>query len=817
MNEPLYAFWWSWVLSASGQLLLFVPLVGLLAFLLRNASARLRYGLWTLVLLKALLPPLYTVPAPLGSQAARPPVEATISNVLATWDAATVPSNETESETVRLVSSEMPSSVPPFAPAAIPSTQEGLQARIARLDAELARPDLPGYVPRLFAVWLAGLGLFAAFRLVRYVFALRMLARARELHAGPIYESYRRLAATLRLRKPPRLFLADRAKVPFLFGLLRARIVLPATLPEEIAPSELDDVLLHELMHFRRWDLLLNWAEFPVQGLFWFHPLVLWAIAALRHEREAACDEAVLASGATEARNYGRSLLNTLWAVRGRTARTLGFLGIFERNTYIQQRLENIMQQQDRVKTNGRFGTLFLLLFATVFVPLSIAQDQNAEEKAKRKAELREQIAALQGQLAELEATEQPTLEKLEAELSELKTRINDFDSAFLEVVQGKSREEIQNLATANLKAASELWRKTAEIAPPKSDLLLKAKVVYGMAFGCARAEAEPEVLTTASQQVAAGRDSVPAQAAAPKPDEQLAVAYNIYSIADLGDFKAVWSELKLVFETLLPESHISPSFENSSLIVIATENEHKRIAKFLETTRNLQAQRNGQTQQAEVPSQTMYKVYQLRHVSASEIGEILSKLPLYPTMQFVWENSTNSVIVQGSEKDQQIAEALILKLDRKADEPATAGYAAAAPPAAPGSEKVNAEIEKSLQRQAEFAERLYEQTKQAYDLGAKNGTAWAEAQTRYAKFQARQRLLHWQLEHASDPEAKKTHLTELREAFKQKIQAGEDWNSAAQAGYDVGRLEIDAVLAAQKELEEARIRQLKFSLENGE
>ncbi len=26
MNEPLYTFWWSWVLSASGQLLLFVPL-----------------------------------------------------------------------------------------------------------------------------------------------------------------------------------------------------------------------------------------------------------------------------------------------------------------------------------------------------------------------------------------------------------------------------------------------------------------------------------------------------------------------------------------------------------------------------------------------------------------------------------------------------------------------------------------------------------------------------------------------------------------------------------------------------------------------
>ena len=49
--------WADWMLAASWQLALLIAVIALLAFALRRFSARLRYLLWMLVLVKALTPP----------------------------------------------------------------------------------------------------------------------------------------------------------------------------------------------------------------------------------------------------------------------------------------------------------------------------------------------------------------------------------------------------------------------------------------------------------------------------------------------------------------------------------------------------------------------------------------------------------------------------------------------------------------------------------------------------------------------------------------------------------------------------------------
>ncbi len=49
--------WWDWAFAASWQIALLVCVVAALTYLLRDASPRLRHGLWLLVLIKALLPP----------------------------------------------------------------------------------------------------------------------------------------------------------------------------------------------------------------------------------------------------------------------------------------------------------------------------------------------------------------------------------------------------------------------------------------------------------------------------------------------------------------------------------------------------------------------------------------------------------------------------------------------------------------------------------------------------------------------------------------------------------------------------------------
>jgi hypothetical protein len=57
----------------------------------------------------------------------------------------------------------------------------------------------------------------------------------------------------------------------------------------------LNQILLHELAHLRRWDDWTNLIQQIVKSILFFHPAVWWLEKRVALEREMACDDAVLA------------------------------------------------------------------------------------------------------------------------------------------------------------------------------------------------------------------------------------------------------------------------------------------------------------------------------------------------------------------------------------------------------------------------------------------------------------------------------------------------------------------------------------------
>ncbi|EIM04699.1 M56 family metallopeptidase [Rhodanobacter denitrificans] len=98
---------------------------------------------------------------------------------------------------------------------------------------------------------------------------------------------------------------------PALIGAWHARIVLPADFEQRYDAGERALILAHETAHARRgdgwWCLLAR----VLAALFWFHPLAWWALAALRHDQELACDAAVLREHGAQRRSYANAMLKT--------------------------------------------------------------------------------------------------------------------------------------------------------------------------------------------------------------------------------------------------------------------------------------------------------------------------------------------------------------------------------------------------------------------------------------------------------------------------------------------------------------------------
>jgi hypothetical protein len=158
---------------------------------------------------------------------------------------------------------------------------------------------------------------------------------------------------------------------PMLIGVLHPKIVLPENLLDRLDSEELQMVLAHELVHWRRHDTWVGWLQVFVQGLFWFHPLVWFANSRIRHERECACDETVLREAHCDRDGYGEAIIRVLAAARGRSLVMGNMAGIFERGSRLQIRLEEIMSFDPTKRRFGWLSRALVVIAALVLLPMA--------------------------------------------------------------------------------------------------------------------------------------------------------------------------------------------------------------------------------------------------------------------------------------------------------------------------------------------------------------------------------------------------------------------------------------------------------------
>jgi bla regulator protein BlaR1 len=98
---------------------------------------------------------------------------------------------------------------------------------------------------------------------------------------------------------------------PMLVGAWHPRIVVPLDFEARYSEQERELVLAHERAHLLRRDAATNAIASGWLCLFWFNPLIYWAMGWLRTDQELACDALVLAQRGDARRCYANALLKT--------------------------------------------------------------------------------------------------------------------------------------------------------------------------------------------------------------------------------------------------------------------------------------------------------------------------------------------------------------------------------------------------------------------------------------------------------------------------------------------------------------------------
>ena len=167
------------------------------------------------------------------------------------------------------------------------------------LDAEpLAEPPsaLEALAPTATMVYATGVALM----FLRLLFSALGIGRLRWTSTqanAALVARVSELSKQIGVRTKPALKTCERVVVPFVVGVLKPAILLPSSVATGMTAAELDAVLLHELAHVRRGDLIVNFVQRVAESLLFFHPAVWYVSRQITIERENCCDDVVLAIG----------------------------------------------------------------------------------------------------------------------------------------------------------------------------------------------------------------------------------------------------------------------------------------------------------------------------------------------------------------------------------------------------------------------------------------------------------------------------------------------------------------------------------------
>lgn len=137
----------------------------------------------------------------------------------------------------------------------------------------------------------------------------RILPSADEPTRRLVVDVCRRLG----VRRVPKVRISDESPAPFIMGVLHPVLVLSHR--QLVRPDELETVVVHEVAHLRRGDMLLRHLQWIAGVLLFFWPIVAWVNRRIDLARECACDEWALCHGHLTAGEYARCVLRAVQRV----------------------------------------------------------------------------------------------------------------------------------------------------------------------------------------------------------------------------------------------------------------------------------------------------------------------------------------------------------------------------------------------------------------------------------------------------------------------------------------------------------------------
>lgn len=202
----------------------------------------------------------------------------------------------------------------------------------------------------LFCVWIIGVGIFLIYNIYNYLnFSRKTRFLASSIDDDSINNLYSKILCELNIKKKISLKYCKGIGSPLGIGVFKPAILIPEHTNYKL--KELELILKHELIHFKRYDLYYKILIMVVMSIHWFNPVAYIMCKSINYDCELSCDEILLKGSNNELRKlYALTFIKSLKDNKNNNQRLEIMTGFTNDKETLKKRVENIIDLNFRKK-----------------------------------------------------------------------------------------------------------------------------------------------------------------------------------------------------------------------------------------------------------------------------------------------------------------------------------------------------------------------------------------------------------------------------------------------------------------------------------
>lgn len=258
----------------------------------------------------------------------------------------------------------------------------------------------------IFSIWLIGfiLLLFYLWKINRKFRRILFFHQRSQRDSSTLVHILQQCKDIMGIKRTVELKITDLAQGPMLLGFVRPQILLPSYMEGDFSEEELKYVFLHELVHFKRKDIVLNWAMLLLLFFHWFNPVLWYGYRKMREDQELSCDQkAISYLSDREVKAYGYTIIKLLENRSNLSSAHLVVAANFSSN---KRQLKRRMVMISKFRRNSARWSIIGFVVITAFMMVALT-NAKADSKA---AGIEKEIVGMKQQNAVLLDTIDPSI-----------------------------------------------------------------------------------------------------------------------------------------------------------------------------------------------------------------------------------------------------------------------------------------------------------------------------------------------------------------------------------------------------------------------